>query len=64
MDDNKKFKWKCLKCGSIQISDPLQRHQMDYCKCKESACDAEVGYCRMVGYYKYIGIVESSDMEE
>lgn len=44
-----KIKWKCKKCGDIVISDSIEHHKMDWCKCRESACDLEEDCCRLIG---------------
>ena len=41
--------WKCGFCNSYHISNPLIRHEMDVCKCKKSAVDAEEFYIRTMG---------------
>lgn len=41
--------WVCGYCNSHHISDKKKRHQMDWCKCGETALDAEKYYIRMVG---------------
>lgn len=51
-------KWRCTKCKDEVISDKLSRHEMDFCKCKESALDAEEYYSRFLGY---IEIIEESE---
>ena len=60
--NKKKFKWKCKKCKSIQISDPLQRYTLDYCKCKSVCVDAEEHYIRFISNdlnnYEYLGEVD------
>lgn len=41
--------WQCLKCKSIQYSNAFAHHQMDYCKCQETAVDLETYSCRYMG---------------
>jgi hypothetical protein len=41
--------WKCGDCNSHHISDKKKRHQMDWCKCGNSALDAEEFYSRGIG---------------
>jgi len=41
--------WQCPKCKDIMCSNNWTRHQMDYCKCGESACDMEEHYTRFAG---------------
>lgn len=60
--NTRKFKWKCKECGSIQTSDPLQRHTMDYCKCGKTGVDAEEYYTRIMGPYEYIGEVKDDNI--
>ncbi len=44
-----KIKWQCKKCKDIVISDGREHHKMDWCECKESACDLEEYHCRWIG---------------
>ena len=46
--------WQCPKCKSIQYSNAFAHHQMDYCKCKESAVDLETYCCRYIGCPKVL----------
>lgn len=41
--------WRCKECGSKHASDRFRRWHMDYCKCMESAVDAEEYYSRFIG---------------
>lgn len=49
-----KIKWKCKYCGAIIISDTDKQHQMDFCKCRKSAVDAEKEYVRTMGKVKFL----------
>jgi len=48
------FEWQCELCGDEQLSDSTITHQVDYCKCGESAVDLEEGYQRQFGKIKEI----------
>ena len=52
--NKKELKWECEECGSIQTSNPKERHTMDWCKCGRSAVDLEEHYERFVGSVKII----------
>jgi len=41
--------WECDICKDIVVSDTTVKHQMNWCKCGVSACDAEEYYIRWVG---------------
>lgn len=41
--------WQCPKCKSIQYSNTFAHHQMDYCKCQETAIDLETYGCCYMG---------------
>jgi len=43
------IRWKCKICGDVVESNNKQSHNMDYCKCKKSAVDAEDFYMRTIG---------------
>lgn len=49
-----KIKWKCKYCGAIIISDTDKQHQMDFCKCRKSAVDAEKEYVMTMGKVKFL----------
>lgn len=49
-----KIKWRCKLCGSIQISDTKERHNMNMCLCGISGVDAESHYCRFQGEVELI----------
>jgi hypothetical protein len=53
-----KFKWRCTKCGDEVISDPMQHHTMDTCKCGTTSVDAEPYFTRFTGFYEYLGDVK------
>jgi hypothetical protein len=44
-----KITWQCKKCNDIVISYSNLRHNMNFCKCGESAVDLEESYQRTVG---------------
>lgn len=48
MKDNYVY-WKCTKCNDHRMSDKRIRWKMDWCKCGESAVDAEEHYSRYLG---------------
>tara|TARA_R110000850_G_scaffold34024_1_gene92230 strand:- start:33252 stop:33440 length:189 start_codon:yes stop_codon:yes gene_type:complete len=39
--ENQYIYWKCEKCNSYQKSDEKQEWTMDWCKCGNSAVDAD-----------------------
>ena len=41
--------WQCPSCKSVQYSNAFRTHQMDYCKCQETAIDLETYGCRYMG---------------
>ena len=49
-----KYAWNCLACGDLVISNTEKTHLMDYCKCKESAVDAETHCVRLIGEAKLL----------
>lgn len=53
-----KLAWACDKCHWLQVSDSKLHHQMDHCKCKETAVDLEEGYGRMIGFPRVIAVLE------
>ena len=44
-----KIKWKCRKCGEEHISDTVEHHNANFCKCGKSGLDAEEHYTRILG---------------
>jgi len=53
-----KIAWVCDKCNWLVVSDSKEHHQMDYCKCMESAVDLEEYMCRMQGCPRVIARLE------
>jgi len=49
-----KIKWKCKLCNDVVESNSLYRHDMNYCKCGNSAVDAEYYYMRCLGEVEFI----------
>ncbi|MEA2015457.1 MAG: hypothetical protein U9O59_01860 [Actinomycetota bacterium] len=49
-----KLTWQCELCGDIVVSYSNKRHDMNYCKCGESAVDLEEWYQRNMGKIKEI----------
>ncbi len=47
--NNMKIAWVCDLCNWLQVSDSDLRHQMDYCKCKQTAIDLENEYTGAMG---------------
>lgn len=41
--------WKCSACEDVVISYSHKRHDMNFCKCGETAVDLEEWYSRIVG---------------
>jgi hypothetical protein len=53
-----KICWVCDKCNWLQVSDSKEHHQMDSCRCGESAVDLEDYMCRMQGCPRVIARLE------
>jgi len=49
-----RLKWQCNKCKDIVTSYSSSRHDMNFCKCGESAVDLEEHYQRSLGSSKDI----------
>lgn len=46
--------WQCTKCEDVVVSYSRRRHEMNHCKCGESAVDLEEHYQRSSGAIKEI----------
>jgi len=52
--------WKCVKCGSIVVSNSDIRHDMNFCKCGEAGVDLEEFYTRTFGKIDVISLEEKT----
>ena len=41
--------WQCPICKDAVLSNSWESHSMDYCECKQNACDMEDNYVRWIG---------------
>ena len=55
--------WQCPDCKDIIVSCSWVTHNMNYCKCKKSACDYEGTYVRWIGN-PFIMKAKRYDLEE
>ena len=55
MTKTKIIRWECVSCGTINTSDRMSMHDMNWCKeCSQSAVDAEEHYMRVVGEVRFL----------
>ena len=58
-----KICWVCDNCNWLTVSDSLEHHKMDHCRCGECGVDLEEGYCRCSGAPRMLAEIKDDKWE-